>query len=117
MFGEVLDMVKVNLDPSKGEAYLTAIVALGHIAFHLPEQFPVQMKNLVSRKIVKELLMQDRTEARLHFSENRKTCLNLTCVRSFELYICILVTIYIFSDSSSRRRMVGRGRSSSRDSL
>ena len=36
----------------------------GHIAFHLPEKFPVQVKNRVSRNIVKELLMQDRTEGR-----------------------------------------------------
>lgn len=56
--------MKTNLDPAKGEAYLTAIVALGHIAIHLPDQFPVHVKNLVSRKIVKELLMKDRTDAR-----------------------------------------------------
>ena len=42
----------------------TAIVALGHIAFHMPDKFPVQVKNRVSRNIVKELLMQDKTEPR-----------------------------------------------------
>ena len=64
VFGEILEMVKANLDPELGDTYLTAIVALGHIAFNLPEKFPIQIKNLVSRKIVKELLMQDRTDAR-----------------------------------------------------
>ena len=44
--------------------YRTAIVALGHIAFHMPDKFPVQVKNRVSRNIVKELLMQDKTEPR-----------------------------------------------------
>ena len=57
--------MKSNLDPSKdGAAYLSAIVALGHIAYHLPDKFPIHIKNLVSRKIVKELLMQDRNEVR-----------------------------------------------------
>ena len=49
--------------------YLTAIVTLGHIAFHLPEAFPVHIKNLVSRKIVKELLMQDRNEVTRNYSD------------------------------------------------
>ena len=57
-------MVKGNLDPSLGETYKTAIVSLGHIAFHLPDKFPIHIKNLVSRKIVRELLMQDRSEVR-----------------------------------------------------
>ena len=56
--------MKTNLEPEKGESYLTAIVALGHIAFHLPDEFPIHIKNLVSRKIVKELLMQDTQEPR-----------------------------------------------------
>ena len=62
LFGEILEIVKANLELSKGEVYKTAIVALGHLALHLPDLFPVQIKNLVSRKIVKELLMQDRSE-------------------------------------------------------
>ena len=52
-----------NLDPEKGEQYLTAIVSLGWVALvadKLPDQFAVHIKNLVSRKIVKELLMKDR---------------------------------------------------------
>ena len=55
-------MVKDNLTPERGEAFVSAIVALGHIAFHLPDMFPVQIKNIVSRKIVKELIMKDQTD-------------------------------------------------------
>ena len=64
-FSDVLEIVTANLSEgvkTKGDAYKTAIVALGHIAFHLPDKFPVQVKNRVSRNIVKELLMQDKTE-------------------------------------------------------
>ncbi len=64
VFAEILEMVRNNLDPEKGETYKTAIVALGHIAFHMPDKFPIHIKNLVSRKIVKELLMQDKGEVK-----------------------------------------------------
>lgn len=67
VFTEILEIIKNNLDPAKGDQYRTAIVALGHLAFHLPDKFPIQIKNLVSRKIVKELLIQDRTEVKVHF--------------------------------------------------
>ena len=63
-----MEQVKENLTPERGEAYCTAIVALGHIAFHLPEKFPVHIKNIVSRKIVKELIMKDQSEVNLHAS-------------------------------------------------
>ena len=65
MFAEIIETVKANLDPTKDTSYLSAIVALGHIANHLPDKFPIHVKNLVSRKIVKELLMQDRNEVGL----------------------------------------------------
>lgn len=67
IFADVLEIVTNNLNEgleARAEAYRTAIVALGHIAFHLPEKFPVQVKNRVSRNIVKELLMQDKTRTR-----------------------------------------------------
>ncbi|KAI8432824.1 hypothetical protein MSG28_013759 [Choristoneura fumiferana] len=41
------------------EHYRTAIVTLGHVAHNLPETFPVLIKNIVSRKIVKELLVRE----------------------------------------------------------
>lgn len=46
VFAEILETVKANLDPDKGESYLSAIVALGHIANQMPEKFPIHIKNL-----------------------------------------------------------------------
>ena len=65
VFSGILDVNKENLMGEKNKQhYLTAIVALGHLSFHLPEKFHVQIKNLVSRKIVKELEMKDVSPAR-----------------------------------------------------
>ena len=64
VFAKVLEEIKVKLSGDKDKHFLTAIVALGHLAFYMPEKFPVQLKNLVSRKIVKELVMKDVTPAR-----------------------------------------------------
>ena len=62
VFTDVLEIIKDNLSLDRGEAFCSAIVALGHIAFHLPDKFPIQIKNIVSRKIVKELIMKDQTD-------------------------------------------------------
>ena len=64
VFSRILEVIKEKLNGDKDKHFLTAIVALGHLAFHLPDKFPVQLKNLVSRKIVKELVMKDVTAAR-----------------------------------------------------
>ncbi|KAL4716469.1 hypothetical protein ACJJTC_015897 [Scirpophaga incertulas] len=58
IFTEILDTLKTTLSPTS-EHYRTAIVTLGHIAHNMPESFPVQIKNIVSRKIVKELLVRE----------------------------------------------------------
>ncbi|XP_049833683.1 sister chromatid cohesion protein PDS5 homolog B-B isoform X1 [Schistocerca gregaria] len=58
IFTEILEKVKSNLNQSS-EYYRTAIVALGHIAYNLPDRYPVHLKNIVSRKIVKELLVKE----------------------------------------------------------
>lgn len=58
IFPEILDTLKSTLSPTS-EHYRTAIVTLGHIAHNLPTKFPVQIKNIVSRKIVKELLVRE----------------------------------------------------------
>ena len=74
--------IKENLNGEKNRQYLTAIVALGHLAFHLPDKFPVQIKNLVSRKIVKELMMKDHTAARggtESWSNLEDLCLETQC--------------------------------------
>jgi hypothetical protein len=44
VFSTLLEAVKENLNGAKNRNYLTAIVALGHLAFYLPDKFPVQVK-------------------------------------------------------------------------
>ncbi|XP_066263104.1 sister chromatid cohesion protein PDS5 homolog B [Euwallacea similis] len=58
IFAQILESVKENLIPESPH-YRTAIVALGHIAFTFPEKYKVSIKNIVSRKIVKDLLVKD----------------------------------------------------------
>ncbi|XP_047520595.1 sister chromatid cohesion protein PDS5 homolog B-B isoform X2 [Pieris napi] len=58
IFTEILETLKSTLNP-QSEHYRTAIVTLGHIAHNLPDNFPVHIKNIVSRKIVKELLVRE----------------------------------------------------------
>ncbi|XP_046390975.1 sister chromatid cohesion protein PDS5 homolog A isoform X2 [Ischnura elegans] len=65
VFTEILEKLKENLTHTS-PYYRTAIVSLGHIAYNLPDKFPIQIKNIVSRKIVKDLLMKDLGE-RKHF--------------------------------------------------
>jgi len=82
VFSGILEVIKENLLADKNKHYLTAIVALGHLSFHLPEKFPVQIKNLVSRKIVKELVMKDVTPARGgqdEWSSAEDLCLETQC--------------------------------------
>jgi hypothetical protein len=43
--------IKENLNPSS-EHYRTAIVALGHVSYNLPDKYPVHIKNIVSRKVI-----------------------------------------------------------------
>lgn len=66
LFGEIVDSLKVTLNPDNEYNYRTAIVTLGHIAQHMPERFMVPVKNLISRKIVKELLVKDVAEDRVN---------------------------------------------------
>lgn len=60
-FQEILDTTNQNLSPTS-EFYRTAIVAFGHIAYNLPDRFNIALKNIISRKIVKELLIGDSSE-------------------------------------------------------
>jgi len=54
--------MKKHLDTSS-DHYLTAIVALGHISYNLPHIMTFHVKNTISRKIVRELLVVDPPEA------------------------------------------------------
>ncbi|XP_060604086.1 LOW QUALITY PROTEIN: sister chromatid cohesion protein PDS5 homolog B-like, partial [Ruditapes philippinarum] len=56
---QVFEYVKNNLKPESAN-YITSIVALGHISSMCPEDFSQSMKTIVSKDIVKDLLMQDR---------------------------------------------------------
>lgn len=60
MFGELVDSIK-QLKKDQPH-YRTAIVVLGHIAYNLPDRFQVTIKNTVSRKIVRDLLVRDKTQ-------------------------------------------------------
>ncbi|KAI4466781.1 androgen induced inhibitor of proliferation as3 / pds5-related [Holotrichia oblita] len=70
LFPAILESAKTNLCPDSPH-YRTAIVTLGHIAFNVPEKCKVQIKNIVSRKIVKELLVKEarQTENNNHDTE------------------------------------------------
>ena len=61
VFTKILDAVKENLSPSSPHCR-TSIVTLGHMALLLPERFTIPIKNIVSRKIVKELLLKNQSE-------------------------------------------------------
>lgn len=58
IFPDIVESFKHTLDPEH-ENYRTGIVALGHIAYNMPNRFTVQIKNTISRRIVKELLVKD----------------------------------------------------------
>ena len=58
IFTDLVDSFKTTLNPHH-ENYRTAIVALGHIAYNMPEKYQVPIKNIISRKIVKDLLVKD----------------------------------------------------------
>jgi sister chromatid cohesion protein PDS5 len=63
IFQEIVDETNRNLQ-ANCEHYQTAIVAFGHIAYNLPERFNIPLKNIVSRKIVKDLLIGDLPDSR-----------------------------------------------------
>lgn len=60
---QVFEYVKNNLKPESAN-YITSIVALGHISNMCSDEFAQSMKTIVSKDIVKDLLMQDRTHGR-----------------------------------------------------
>jgi len=50
IFGQVVEALRANLERSNSN-YRTAIVALGHIALLMPEEFKYDMKSIVSQKV------------------------------------------------------------------
>ncbi|XP_057373894.1 sister chromatid cohesion protein PDS5 homolog B-B-like isoform X1 [Daphnia carinata] len=61
VFSKILESLKDNLTTSSPHCR-TSIVTLGHMALLLPDRFTIQIKNIVSRKIVKELLLKNHGE-------------------------------------------------------
>uniref|UniRef100_A0A2C9KAK3 Sister chromatid cohesion protein PDS5 homolog B n=1 Tax=Biomphalaria glabrata TaxID=6526 RepID=A0A2C9KAK3_BIOGL len=57
----IFESIQGALNPDNAN-YLTAIVSLGHIAQLFPKLFPSEIKSIVSKVIVKDLLMKDRTQ-------------------------------------------------------
>ncbi|KAE9537570.1 hypothetical protein AGLY_006593 [Aphis glycines] len=57
IFDDIVEKTKINLEPDS-KHYETAIVALGHLAINVAEKYNVHFKNMISRKIVKELLVK-----------------------------------------------------------
>lgn len=49
---ELVESLNDDLNPAS-KHYRTAIVVLGHIAFNQPDKYNTQIKNIISRKIVK----------------------------------------------------------------
>ncbi|XP_034943211.1 sister chromatid cohesion protein PDS5 homolog B isoform X2 [Chelonus insularis] len=62
IFPEIIERIKTTLIPTS-EHYRTSIVTLGHIAYNLPDKYHISIKNMVSRKIVKELLVKENSES------------------------------------------------------
>ncbi|XP_066979416.1 sister chromatid cohesion protein PDS5 homolog B-B isoform X2 [Macrobrachium rosenbergii] len=60
VFEKILEKIKEQLTFDSPH-FRTSVVSLGHIAFNMPQRFVVPIKNIVSRKIVKELLMRNQT--------------------------------------------------------
>lgn len=73
LFPAILETIKSNLCPESPH-YRTAIVTLGHIAFNVPDRCKVQIKNIVSRKIVKELLVKESRDNQINHDDNDLWC-------------------------------------------
>ncbi|KAG8200522.1 hypothetical protein JTE90_000597 [Oedothorax gibbosus] len=58
VFGQIIDRLKTSLT-LQSEYFRTALVSLGHIAFVCPDLFGMQIKSIVSKVVVKDLLMVD----------------------------------------------------------
>uniref|UniRef100_A0A1B0AGA6 Uncharacterized protein n=1 Tax=Glossina pallidipes TaxID=7398 RepID=A0A1B0AGA6_GLOPL len=63
IFHEIVESLRSSLTPNC-ENQRTKIVTLGHIAYHMPQAFTIPIKNMIARRIVKELLIQGVPEVR-----------------------------------------------------
>ncbi|XP_030387208.1 sister chromatid cohesion protein PDS5 homolog B [Scaptodrosophila lebanonensis] len=58
IFNEIIEALRIGLVPNC-EYQRTMIVTLGHIAYNMPQAFLIPVKNMIARRIVKELLIQE----------------------------------------------------------
>lgn len=85
VFSKILESLKDNLSMSSPHCR-TSIVTLGHLALLLPDRFTINIKNIVSRKIVKELLLK------VSIAEEVSISYFLTLL-SRNLYFCFSIRI------------------------
>ncbi|KAM7310469.1 sister chromatid cohesion protein PDS5 homolog B [Ixodes scapularis] len=64
VFGQVIDHLKQHFT-LESQYFRTALVSMGHISLLCPDLFGGQIKSIVSKVVVKDLLMMDREEPRL----------------------------------------------------
>ncbi|XP_037506723.1 LOW QUALITY PROTEIN: sister chromatid cohesion protein PDS5 homolog B-like [Rhipicephalus sanguineus] len=64
VFGQVIDHLKQHFT-LESAYFRTALVSIGHIALLCPDMFGSQVKSIVSKVVVKDLLMADREEPRI----------------------------------------------------
>uniref|UniRef100_A0A0A1XF21 Sister chromatid cohesion protein PDS5 homolog B-B n=2 Tax=Zeugodacus cucurbitae TaxID=28588 RepID=A0A0A1XF21_ZEUCU len=63
IFNEIIESLRVTLSPQDPYQH-TKICTLGHIAYHMPQAFLTPVKNMIARRVVKELLIQGVSETR-----------------------------------------------------
>ncbi|XP_036333195.1 sister chromatid cohesion protein PDS5 homolog B isoform X1 [Rhagoletis pomonella] len=63
IFNEIIETLRVTLSPRDPYQH-TKICTLGHIAYHMPQAFLTPVKNMIARRVVKELLIQGVSETR-----------------------------------------------------
>ncbi|KAL1432744.1 hypothetical protein MTO96_012953 [Rhipicephalus appendiculatus] len=64
VFGQIIDHLKQHFT-LESAYFRTALVSIGHIALLCPDMFGSQVKSIVSKVVVKDLLMADREEPRI----------------------------------------------------
>lgn len=63
IFTEIIETLRSSLNPNCANQR-TKIVTLGHIAYNMPQTFSTPIKNMIARRIVKDLLIQGVPENR-----------------------------------------------------
>lgn len=73
MFPQIIDVLKSSFGPNC-EHYRTKVVCLGHIAYNMPFAFQTPIKNMIARRVVKELLIQGVPENRPYVLPTEEWC-------------------------------------------